>query len=130
MQIIYHILIIVGIIDMILYFITPFSFRITKIPNHWFRYLLPCSGIYLFISYLKNKRRLQNLEESLISYEDCKKLRTLGFNEPCQGYFTEINGGEITFILKEYNINDNNHLLRPTYEQAYKFLLALKFDTQ
>ena len=129
MQIIFNILIIIGIIDLILYSITPFDFRITKIPYHWFRYLLPCSGMYLFISYflyLKNEKH----KDLFIPYEDCKILRKLGFNELCQGYFAEINGGEVEFFQKEASQNDNLHLLRPTYEQAYNFLLNLKFDTQ
>lgn len=130
MQISLNILIIIIIIDTILDFIIPFNFKITKIPNRWFRYLLPFTGIYLSIAYLNYLNKQKRLKGLFIPYEDCKILRKLGFNEPCQGYFAEINGGEIEFFQQEATQNDNFHLLRPTYEQAYKFLLNLKFDTQ
>ena len=130
MQISLTILIIIGIIELTLYSITPSNFRRTKISNQWFRSLLPFTGIYLFITYLNYLKKQKRLKSLFIPYEDCKTLRKMGFNEPCYGYFAEINGGEIEFFQQETSQNDNLHLLRPTYEQAYKFLLNLKFDTQ
>lgn len=62
-------------------------------------------------------------EPEFVSYELSDKLYNLGFNEPCQAYYSEINGGEIilntTSISKiQYFVSNAEYRIAPTKTQA------------
>jgi hypothetical protein len=61
------------------------------------------------------------MEKEFIPYEQALSLKELGFDEPCFGYYGEINGGEIMLFLKKNFDNQALYFLAPLYQQAFRW---------
>jgi hypothetical protein len=70
-----------------------------------------------------------NMEKEFIPFELSLKMKQLGFNEPCFGYYYTLNGKDWKFAEKseyyrlddEINIGGKFSLLAPTYSQAFRW---------
>lgn len=56
------------------------------------------------------------MKNLFITFEQSQKIKSLGFNEPCLGFYDEFNNNTVVFGLSE---GSNN---APTYQQAFKFI--------
>jgi hypothetical protein len=69
------------------------------------------------------------MEKEFVPYELAVKLKSLGFHEPCFGYYYTLNGKDWKFIGKtEYHNLDDEMiigskftLLAPLYQQAFRW---------
>ena len=69
------------------------------------------------------------MEKEFVPYELAVKLKALGFNEPCFGYYYTLNGKDWKFAEKteywklddEINIGGKFTLLAPLYQQAFRW---------
>ena len=69
------------------------------------------------------------MEKEFVSYNIAVRLKELGFNEPCFGYYYTTNGKDWQFAEKseyyrlddEINIGYKFSLLVPTYSQAFRW---------
>jgi hypothetical protein len=69
------------------------------------------------------------MENEFLPYELAVKLKALGFNEPCFGYYYTLNGKDWKFAEKteywklddEINIGGKFTLLAPTFSQAFRW---------
>ena len=56
------------------------------------------------------------MKNLFITFEQSQKIKSLGFDEPCLGFYDEFNNNTVVFGLSE---GSNN---APTYQQAFKFI--------
>jgi hypothetical protein len=71
------------------------------------------------------------MEKEFVTYELAVKLKALGFDEPCFGYYYTLNGKDWKFAEKndyysiddELNIGGKFSLLAPTFSQAFRWLM-------
>jgi hypothetical protein len=76
-----------------------------------------------------------NMEKEFIPYELALKMKQLGFNEPCFGYYYTLNGKDWKFAEKseyyrlddEINIGGKFSLLAPLFQQAFRWFRE-KYD--
>jgi hypothetical protein len=69
------------------------------------------------------------MEKEFVPYDRALKLKELGFNEPCFGYYYTLNGKDWKFAEKseyyrlddEINIGGKFSLLAPTFSQAFRW---------
>ena len=69
------------------------------------------------------------MEKEFVPYELAVKLKALGFNKPCFGYYYTLNGKDWKFAEKteywklddEINIGGKFTLLAPLYQQAFRW---------
>jgi hypothetical protein len=77
------------------------------------------------------------MEKEFVPYELAVKLKALGFNEPCFGYYYTLNGKDWKFAEKteywklddEISIGGKFTLLAPLYQQAFRWFRE-KYDLQ
>ena len=69
---------------------------------------------------------MNNLEKEFVPYELALKLKQLGFDEPCFGYYgTSDEDSEIVLELRQTSQNGDLAkivCLAPTYSQAFRWL--------
>ena len=69
------------------------------------------------------------IENEFIPYKQALSLKSIGFDEPCFGYYYTINGKDWQFAEKteyyrlddEINIGPRFSLLAPLYQQAFRW---------
>lgn len=61
------------------------------------------------------------MEDLFVPFEIALEMKLLKFNDPCFGYYGEINGGEIELFLKKEFNSETPHILAPTFAQCFKF---------
>jgi hypothetical protein len=72
---------------------------------------------------------MSELEKEFVPYQESLKLKELGFDEPCFGYYYTLNGKDWKFAEKseyyrlddEINIGGKFSLLAPLYSQAFRW---------
>jgi hypothetical protein len=65
------------------------------------------------------------MEDQFVDYEQCLELKSLGFDDKCISVYLTSN--KLPYpIYRPYTINEQtDELLRPLWQQAFKFLLIL-----
>lgn len=63
-----------------------------------------------------------SVDKEFIPCEEALALKELGFDEPCFGYYGELNGGEIEFFIKKNFDNKAYYVLAPLKSQFFKWV--------
>ena len=61
------------------------------------------------------------MEKEFITYEMAFKLKQLGFDEPCFGWFTDFEHFYLNNIKNGKMFKDNNGCLAPTWQSAFRW---------
>jgi hypothetical protein len=67
------------------------------------------------------------MEKEFVTYEMAFKLKQLGFNEPCFGWFTDFEHFYLNNIKNGKMFKDNNGCLAPTWQSAFRWFRE-KYD--
>ena len=61
---------------------------------------------------------MKNINKEFIPYEEALTLKKLGFDEPCFGYFSEL---QQLHLCRFENMSDKGFVSAPTYSQAFRW---------
>ena len=73
---------------------------------------------------------MEDLEKEFVPYPFALRMKALGYDEPCFGWFTDFQRLYIDKIINGKIFNSNNGCLAPTFSQAFRWFRKKGYDTK